>query len=214
MALIRESLSKIPSRQKCIPSRRASKAVAAALRSEYSTRLFRGSYNSDPLDSVDLAFPLGRGPTLFIVQTSRFIREPSDRRVKLDRVYYDRRRLLIESRRGYRSLRGAENAREKISRREDAVGDEKPTARRNLARRQPPRGPYNGLKISSIPPTTTLPLLLLLLLQPLRSRTPYDDAAVSLSRVCASICRASFSFCRLLSLSLSGPRRRRRPVTA
>lgn len=40
---------------------------------------------------------------------------------------------------GYRFLRGS--ARGRKFRRKDAVGDEKPTGRRNLARRQPPRQP-------------------------------------------------------------------------
>jgi len=53
---------------------------------------------------------------------------------------------------GYRSFRGL--ARGRKFRRKDAVGDEKPTGRRNLARRQPPRGSYNDLKIppSILPP--------------------------------------------------------------
>lgn len=56
-------------------------------------------------------------------------------------------------RRGRRNARGVidlcagQKTRGRKFRREDAVEDEKPTARRNLARRQPPRGPYNGLKI-------------------------------------------------------------------
>lgn len=53
--------------------------------------------------------------------------------------------------------------------------DEKPTARRNLARRQPPRGSYNRLKIPrslSHPPTATIHL-----------RAPPRRAAVSLAFV-------------------------------
>lgn len=45
----------------------------------------------------------------------------------------------------YRSFRGLAWGRKFC--RKDAVGDEKPTGRRNLARRQPPRGSYNDLKI-------------------------------------------------------------------
>lgn len=57
---------------------------------------------------------------------------------------------------GYRFLR--EPARGRKFRRKDAVGDEKPTGWRNLARRQPPRrAPTTVLKFPRPHPTTLLP---------------------------------------------------------
>jgi len=57
---------------------------------------------------------------------------------------------------GYRFLR--EPTRGRKFRRKDAVGDEKPTGRRNLARRQPPRrAPTTVLKFPRPHPATLLP---------------------------------------------------------
>lgn len=90
---------------------------------------------------------------------------------------------------GYRFLR--EPTRGRKFRRKDAVGDEKPTGRRNLARRQPPRrAPTTVLKFPRPHPTTLLPTI------------------ISLALVRAF--QASFS----LFVSFGPKRRRRRPVTA
>lgn len=96
---------------------------------------------------------------------------------------------------GYRFLR--EPTRGRKFRRKDAVGDEKPTGRRNLAQRQPPRRAprrllQTVLKFPRPRPTTLLP-------------TPSDHLACS---------RGIQSLPLFFFVSFGPKRRRRRPVTA